>query len=131
MAGSAKVPKISDAEWAVMALLWERHPRTASDLAAALEGPTGWKPATVKTLLTRLVEKGAVRFRKDGKQYLYSPAVEQSRCVRAESRSFLDRVFGGAVAPMLAHFVGERELTPEQIAELRRVLDRAEKGDKP
>jgi BlaI family transcriptional regulator, penicillinase repressor len=122
-----KLPPIADAEWMVMKLLWERSPRTAAEVQGALEPQTGWKPATVKTLLSRLVEKRAVTYTKEGKQFLYTPLVAEGDCVRAESRSFLDRVFGGSLTPMVAHMVEGRQLSKREVSELRKLLDEAER----
>jgi len=119
------VPRISEAEWQVMRVLWAKAPQTANDIVETL-GETPWSPRTVKTLINRLVKKGALGFDKDGRLYHYYPRVAEADCVRAESRSFLKRVFGGAVTPMLATIIEDENLTPEEIAELRRILD--EKG---
>lgn len=119
-------PKISDAEWLVMRLLWERAPQTTNEVVDTLAGQTTWKPKTIMTLLNRLVKKGALAFEKKGRIYEYSPLVREEDCVRAESRSFLDRVYGGSLRPMLAHFLEETPLSKEEIEELRRILD--EKG---
>jgi BlaI family transcriptional regulator, penicillinase repressor len=116
-------PTISDAEWEVMNLLWERAPLASAEVAAALHEPTGWHPKTVRTLLGRLVKKGYVAFDDEGGRYLYRPAVARRECVRREGRSFLDRVFAGDAGSLLLHFAEEVELTPEEIDELRRVLD--------
>src|SRR3954469_17264472 len=100
------LPKISDAEWQVMDVIWRSSdPVTAGEIVGALAGHTSWNPRTIKTMLNRLVNKGALRFESEGNRYLYRPAVSREACVRGESRSFLRRVFGGNVAPMLAHFV--------------------------
>jgi len=114
---------ISDAEWQVMRVLWERAPRSSAEVAEALAGATGWHPKTVQTLLGRLVRKGCVRYRAEGTRYLYRPALSRRAAVRAEGRSFLERVFGGDARELLLHFAGEAELTPEEAAELRRLLD--------
>lgn len=123
----AQAPQISDSEWAVMKELWRRSPQSAGDIAAALAPATGWKLSTVKTLLNRLVAKKAVGFTARGKAYLYRPIVNEAACARAESRSFLDRVFNGALTPMVAHFIESDGLSQEQIRELKALLDRAEK----
>jgi BlaI family penicillinase repressor len=117
------IPRISDAEWLIMRVLWAKSPATAKDVVAALDEDTRWNPKTVLTLINRLVEKGAVRFTKEARTHLYSPKVAERDCVKIESRSFLERVYGGAVQPMLAHFVEETTLTKQDIAELRRILD--------
>jgi BlaI family penicillinase repressor len=120
----ANVPSISDAEWEVMNLLWDSAPTpmTAAEVVAQLAGHKHWSPKTIKTLLNRLVKKKALTFDADGNRYLYLPAVKREECVRSESRSFLNRVFGGATGPMLAHFVSESKLSPKEIAELKRLL---------
>jgi BlaI family penicillinase repressor len=122
----AKSPRISDAEWAVMAVLWEQSPRTANEVVDALAGRVSWSAATVKTMLNRLVRKRALKFKAEGKRYLYSPAVSRDACVRSETRSLVDRLFGGATAALLAHFVENARLSREEIEQLRKLLD--EKG---
>lgn len=124
----ANTPRISDAEWEIMKILWEKSPQGASEVVAALDGHRDWNPKTVKTLLTRLVKKGALSFEKDGRAYLYRPKVTERDCVAVASRSFVDRVFGGSILPMLAHLVESKSIAQDEIAELRRLLD--EKSDK-
>ena len=126
---SDPLPRISDAEWEVMLLLWERAPRTASEVAATLGPAHDWSERTVKTLLARLVKKGALAASPDGKRYLYEPVISRDACVRRETRSFLDRVFGGSASPLLAHFVREGELGAGELEQLRALLDAA--ADKP
>lgn len=123
-----KTPQISDAEWEVMNVLWETSPRTASEVAEALCTRMDWHPKTVKTLLGRLVKKGGVRFKEEGNRYLYRPALARDRYVDEESRSFVDRVFGGDATPMLLHFVERVKLSDAEIEELRAVLDRKQEG---
>ena len=123
----SKTPPITEAEWEVMNVLWERSPLTAVEIAEALILKTHWSPKTVKTLLGRLARKGVVGYRTDGNRYVYSPAIPRRSYVREESASFLERVFGGETAPMLVHFVRNTRLTAEQIEELRRLLDEKEK----
>ena len=119
----AKPPQISDAEWDVMSVLWDTSPLTGSEVAERM----GAHPKTVKTLLTRLVKKGVLRFREEGNRYLYRPVFPRERYVAAESRSFVDRVFGGEATPALLHFVENVELSEEDIRELRAILERKEK----
>ena len=117
-----KPPAISDAEWEVMRVLWQRSPLTASDVVEALAERKDWSPATIKTLLNRLVGKRAVGFEAQGKRYLYSPKVGREECVRQESRSFLSRVFGSSPGPMLVQFVKEAQLTDAEIRQLKQIL---------
>ena len=118
-----KTPPITDAEWEVMNVLWERSPSTATELADALCAKMDWHPKTLKTLLGRLVKKGVLRYRTEGNRYVYSPAIPRQRYVKEEAASFVERVFGGEATPMLVHFVRNTRLTKEEIDELRRILD--------
>lgn len=123
--------RISEAEWSVMDVLWERSPLGSSEVVAELAPATGWSPKTVGTLLGRLVKKGYLGFEDQGGRYLYRPAVPRSEAVREESRSFVERVFGGDASSLLLHFARSAELSPEDLAELRRVLEHraADDGD--
>jgi BlaI family penicillinase repressor len=122
-----KPPAISDAEWEVMTVLWEASPRTASEVADLLCGRMEWHPKTVKTLLSRLVRKGVLRYREEGNRYLYRPAIARERYIHEESQSFVDRVFGGFSTPMLVHFVKNTELSDDEIEALRQVLEQKKK----
>ena len=118
------MPQISDAEWVVMRVIWERAPVTTNQVVAALERQSVWKPKTIHTLLGRLVKKGALAVEKLGREYCYRPHVSAEVCEKAATRSFLDRFFGGQVAPFLARLVERERLKPGEIEELRRILDR-------
>lgn len=113
---------ISSAETLVMEALWRHSPATAEDVVAAV-AEHGWQDATVKTLLNRLLKKGAIRADRDGRRYLYVPVLERDAWVSQASEGLLDRVFGGRVAPLVAHFSKHRKLGKEDIAELRRLLE--------
>lgn len=114
--------RISEAESAVMELLWQRSPLSAEDVVAALSRSQNWQEPTIKTLLNRLLKKGAVRAEKDGRRYLYAPVLERADWVQHESEGLLDRLFGGRVAPLVAHFSEHRKLSKKDIAELRRLI---------
>jgi BlaI family transcriptional regulator, penicillinase repressor len=119
-------PKISESEWTVMEVLWNSSPQSASEVAKALKQDTGWAENTVRTLLTRLVEKGALQIADEaGSPKLYSPAVKREACVKAESESFLERIFQGAAKPLLVHFAKNARLTPDEVRELKRILDQS------
>jgi BlaI family penicillinase repressor len=119
-------PKISDSEWEIMKLLWATHPQTANALVESLEGTQHWKPKTIKTLINRLLTKGAIGFKKDGRQYLYYPLLTEQTCIQSESQSFLKRVFNGAAKPMLAAMIENDTLSLEDIDELKQILKRKE-----
>jgi BlaI family penicillinase repressor len=118
-----ELPAISDAELVVMKVVWRNPPVTANQVVAALEDQTHWKPKTIQTLLSRLAQKGALAFTKKGREYLFRPLIEARDFGHAASRSFLSRVFDGEIAPFLACFLEREKLSPEEISELRRILD--------
>ena len=118
---------ITDAESRVMEALWTRAPQSSEAIVAALAEPTGWHEKTIKTLLNRLLGKGAISAQKDGRRYLYTPELGREDWRRQESRSLLDRVFGGKVAPLLVHFSQHEEISSRDIAELRKLIDAIEK----
>jgi BlaI family penicillinase repressor len=124
-ANMKKTPKISEAEWEVMKVLWSASPATANDIVKRLSGKTHWKRETIRTLINRLVQKKAVGFKKKGRQYHYFPLVTEAECIKAETRSFLRRLGGGSVEPMLVAFVEEEHLSAEKISKLRRILKKA------
>lgn len=116
-------PCISDAEWHVMKEFWARGEATSADVIDALTQTHDWKPPTIQTLISRLVKKGALTFERQGREYLYRPAVTEADCVHEVSRSFLDRVFDGSLAPLLSCFVEREKLSAREIEELKRILD--------
>ncbi|MDF2922233.1 MAG: hypothetical protein K0R57_1147 [Paenibacillaceae bacterium] len=117
------IPHITDAEWEVMKELWNKSPRTANEVIEALQDRTDWKPKTIRTLLNRLNQKGAVSFLQEDRVYAYYPLVSEDECVRAETRSFLKRIYGGAFKPMFVNFLKDEQLSEEEIRELKRLLD--------
>lgn len=115
--------RISDAEWDVMEVVWKPGSATAADVIEALASRREWNHSTIRTMLARLVEKGALRYEVDGSRYIYRAAVTRTRCVRDESRSFLERVFGGDVGALLVHYVSESKVEPGELESLRRLLN--------
>jgi BlaI family penicillinase repressor len=123
-----RTPKISEAEWEVMKVLWEKSPLTANDVVETLSKRTRWQRETIRTLINRLVQKKAVAFEKEGRQHHYYPVVAEIECIKAETRSLLRRLRVSAIEPMLAALVEEQRLSAEQIARLKDIL--AEKDAK-
>lgn len=119
--------RITEAEWAVMDVVWEHAPVAASAVAERLEQSRGWTLATIRTLLRRLVNKGALAQTEDGKRFLYSARISREECVRRESDSFADRVLGRAPAATVLHLVRQADLTRDDLKELRRILREKEK----
>lgn len=123
-------PTISEAESRVMALLWQRAPQSSEDLVAALLATSDWQEKTIRTLIARLLAKQAISAEKDGRRYLYSPCITRDAWRSQESRSLLDRVFGGRLSPLLAHFSQYEKLSAKDIAELRKLLDRIDRKER-
>ena len=122
-------PDISESEWVVMEALWEGAPQTASEVTRTLRPSMNWAENTVRTLLARLVDKGAIKTSENASgTRVFSPAVKREACVGAESESFMQRVFRGASKPLLVHFAQHAQLTPEEVRELKRVLDQSLKN---
>ena len=116
------VERISSAEHEIMEVLWRRSPLTAAEVAERAPAERGWSIRTVKTLLSRLLAKGALAHEEDGRRYLYRPAVEREDYVAQESRRLLDRLFDGRVTPLVAHFAERDSLSERDIAEIEALL---------
>jgi len=116
--------QISEAESVVMDVLWRQHPLAAEDVVAALGVVQQWQEATIKTLLNRLLNKGAITATREGRRYLYAPVLKREDWVLEESQSLLERLFDGRVAPLVAHFSQHRKLSKKDIAELRKLLEK-------
>lgn len=114
--------RISESEWEVMNIVWEKTPVPAGEVVELLETKKGWRERTTRTLINRLVKKGVLRAERDGKRFLYRPKLTKEDCVQKESRSFLERVFGGEPAAMLIHLVSQTKLSQEEVEELQRIL---------
>jgi len=121
------LPKISEAEWIVMEVVWKRNPITALEVVQQLTAHKQWQDQTIRTMLRRLIRKKALTYKAEGKVFYYAPAVSREQCVRGESRSFLERVFGGAAQPLLVQLVQESKLSTNEIAELKKILRDKEK----
>lgn len=118
------LPRISETEWEIMRVVWAKAPCSASEIIETLaQADPSWHPKTIKTYLNRLVSKKALGYCKEGRAYVYRPLVTEKESVSAASQSFLERVFGGSLRPMLAHFVEHKKLSPEEIRDLKRILE--------
>jgi len=114
--------KISEAEWEVMRIVWNRSPLSAQEITEKLSQKRPRHPKTIRTLINRLVKKGALGHKKMGKAFLFLPLMDESKCAMEESISFLDRVFGGSLHPMIAQFIEHQKLSAEEIQELQKIL---------
>lgn len=116
--------KISEAEWQIMKVIWEKAPVTAVDIIAALKPRTQWSPTTVYTLIQRLMKKKMIQIKEGSSPYVYRPLVTKEQVRREENQSFLNRVYDGSLNLMLAQFLDDIQLSDEEIEDLRKILDR-------
>ena len=116
--------QVTDAELDVMRVLWANPGVSAADVHTALEGQKDWSRQTVKTLLTRLCEKGAVSAEADGRKFLYTAQISQDDYETGAAKSFVDKVFSGRAAPLVARLADSRGLTEDDIAELESLIER-------
>lgn len=123
-----QIPSISDAEHQVMKIIWNDNPINAVKIINILSEKTDWKPKTIKTLLNRLLTKGAIGYDKSGREYNYYPIVDEGEFVKTESHMFLKRIFGGATKPMLVSMVENEDLTLDDLDELREYIMEKKKG---
>jgi len=123
--------KLSDAEWTVMAAVWERSPASARDVLERIEHERGWAYSTVKTILMRLAEKGALRVRKRANTSLYEPAITRDQARRSAVRSLLDRAFDGTFGALIQHIVAEEKLSPRDRDRLARMLAELDRKEGP
>ena len=120
---------ITVAESQIMDTLWRLGPLTADELVARIAGPNGWGEATVKTLINRLLKKKAVRSDREGGRHRYVPLIQRADYVQAESQGLLDRLFEGRLTPLVAHFAEHRQLKPDEIKRLRKLLEDLDHDD--
>ena len=117
-----KTPRISEAELQLLQLLWEESPLGATDIAKRVPTSRDWSLATVKTLLSRLLAKGAVSAENVGRRFLYRPAVERGTIADGQADRLVDRLFGGRVSPLVAQLAEQREIDPDDLAELEALV---------
>lgn len=122
--------RLSEGEWKIMNLLWGDAPRTIAQLVSALKEDTGWTKGTVFMMLSRLGEKGAVRFEEGGKSKLFYPALKKEEAAHQETESFLSRVYGGSLSLLVASMAGQKALSSQEIGELYEILREAESEGK-
>ncbi|WP_068774023.1 BlaI/MecI/CopY family transcriptional regulator [Paenibacillus sp. FJAT-26967] len=120
-----KLPQITDAEWEVMKILWAREECPSSEIVKQLTETTDWSPKTIRTLLNRLVQKEAVGINKDESRraQMFYPLVSENEYLQSETKTFLQKLYGGAIKPMLANFLQEKKLTEQEINELKQLFD--------
>ena len=112
-----------------METLWAQGPQTAEEIVQAVAPAQQWGEATVKTLINRLLKKKALTSKRTGGRELYSALVTREAYVTGESQGLLDRLFGGQIAPLVAHYAKHRALSPEEITRLKALIAELEVDD--
>lgn len=118
------LPRISDAEWEVMKVIWQNPKTTSAFIIKSLSREKVWKPTTIKSLISRLLNKEVIDYEKCGKEYLYYALIGEEEYVKVESNSFLNRVFGGSINSMLLNFVKSENISKDEMEELRQILNK-------
>jgi BlaI family penicillinase repressor len=121
--------RISAAESHVMQAVWRRGPLAADEIVAEVGEPQGWGEATVKTLINRLLKKKALASERSEGRTRYRPLVSHADYVQSESQGLLDRLFGGQLAPLVAHYAKHRSLSPDDLARLKRLIEDLDDGE--
>ena len=119
---------ISESEWRVMKVIWEEPPKTLQDILAKLKH-TEWSTTTIQTYLARLVKKGALETERQGKGYLYFPAISESECQTAEGKTFLSRVYDGSLSRMVSGFVKNGDISKVELQEIKRLIGEQERNN--
>ena len=119
---------ISESEWQVMKVIWEEPPKTLQDILAKLKH-TEWSTTTIQTYLARLVKKGALETERQGKGYLYFPAVSENECQTAEGKTFLIRVYDGSLSRMVSGFVKSGDISKVELQEIKRLIEEQERNN--
>lgn len=124
------LPQISEAEFEVMKIVWKYAPVSTNEITDRLVKTTSWSPKTVQTLIKRLVTKGALAYVKQSRVFVYTPLIREEEYIVWESRSFLNRFYGGNLSSMLSAFIDHDRLSEEELKTLRSILAAdSQKGD--
>ena len=121
--------RISESEWEVMKIIWDKKEVKSNEIIEELKDKKEWKSATIKSLISRLLNKKAISFNRNGKEYIYYPLIQEEKAIIEESMSFINRVFNGSVSDLLLNFVKSEKLTEDDIDELKEILNSKSKGE--
>lgn len=115
--------KISESEWHIMSVLWDKSPLTSTDIIGAIRPHMNWSPKTIHTLISRLADKGVIGVNKDTSPYQYYPLISKEECVRHETKSFMKRFYSNSLSMMVANFINDGKVSDDEIEELKRILE--------
>ena len=113
---------ISDSELEIMKLLWQTSPLTSSEVIEKLDGYKDWSNNTIRTFISRLVDKGAIRSDDSQKSHLYYPRISKEDFIKSENKSFIDRVYDGATDLLVAQLLNDDNLTNADLDEFEKIL---------
>ncbi len=127
MRGRRRTLKISEAEWSIMKVLWDGcgeggRGMTLGEIVQCLTESTGWSNTTIRTLIVRLAEKGAVNIDKKTGVYKYTPKTPKSDCVKTEVDSFVERVFDNSAYNLMASLVKSGKLSDKEKEDIIKIL---------
>jgi BlaI family transcriptional regulator, penicillinase repressor len=122
-----KLKKISDSEYVIMQVLWDKAPVSSAEIVSSLKDATGWDPKTIHTFLRRLMSKGIVNALKEGSFYKYSPNISRSEYTISETKSFVKKIYDGSISNLIISFVKQEELSKEEVKKLKEILEAAER----
>lgn len=126
---SKSLPKISEAEYEVMKIVWKSAPINTNEITEQLTRTTDWSPKTIQTLIKRLVNKGVLSYEKQSRVFVYTPLFDQKSYIGQESRSFLNRFYNGSLSSMLTAFLDSDRLSEDEIHTLRTLLSKEKEGE--
>lgn len=121
--------KVADTELIILKILWNEAPLTIGQIITRAQQTTEWHDNTIKTIVTRLFKKQLVGRDKDGKQFFYSPIIEQSAVVEQASAGLLSRFFDGKLSPLIAHFADHKKISDKDIKEIEAILEQMKRDD--
>jgi BlaI family transcriptional regulator, penicillinase repressor len=122
-----KLKNISDSEYVIMQVLWDKNPVSSAEIVSSLKDATGWDPKTIHTFLRRLMSKGIVNALKEGSFYKYSPNISRSEYTISETKSFVKKIYDGSISNLIISFVKQEELSKEEVKKLKEILEAAER----
>ncbi|QZY56922.1 BlaI/MecI/CopY family transcriptional regulator [Crassaminicella profunda] len=120
------LPKISDAEYEIMKIIWKNKKMTAYEVIEKIDPKFNWNDKTIKTMLNRLLKKHVIDYEKQGKHYIYYPIIKEEEYRVVETKSFIKKIFNGSLNTLVASFLKEAKLSSEEIDELKKILEEKE-----
>ncbi len=116
---------ISESEWSIMELAWEKSSVTMSEIIAGCEEHL-WSESTVKTLVRRLVDKKALGVDKKNAKFKYYPLIDEKKCKLKETKNFLNRIYDGSLKMLMANLSADSNLSEKETKQLLEIIDKME-----